>query len=349
MYQHSWKRTGWLLLGWMILILFMMSPEILIQAPSYFFTGLFLIQYGIFGLVNFVIFWISAFYITPRFFQTRRYLLFSVSYIVAILGFGILKYFIGRIFDDIVLISYRLPGLSEFEVARNFVWITIRNTFCSLLIGLAYRSFVDWVLTDRKKRELENQRITAEMAFLKMQVNPHFLFNALNNLYSMAVLEKTSRTAEGIMKLSDLFRYMIYEKEDHDNRVSLDKEIDVLNSFIDLQKLRYEGPVYVQFSIEQDTSAVRVAPLILFPLVENAFKHGIVDDPGKPVILQLKVDRNTLFFTVENSVNDYLKDRMGGIGLVNVEKRLALIYKGRQTMQINRDGNRFRVDLELPL
>jgi two-component system, LytTR family, sensor kinase len=206
-----------------------------------------------------------------------------------------------------------------------------------------------WYKNEKIRKELENQKLQAELSFLKMQINPHFLFNALNNIYSMAVLEKTKRTGDNIMKLSELIRYMLYEKEDEQYRVSLDKEINHINSFIDLQKLRHEGDIYIRFSIEGYTPDKKIPPLLLFPLIENSFKHGVLQDCDKPVVIQLTITDHHLVFSIHNYKNNYLKDLTGGIGLVNVRKRLALLYPEKHNFTLHETAHDFSVELQLPL
>ncbi|WP_148707245.1 sensor histidine kinase [Chitinophaga skermanii] len=337
-----------LFIGWMMLIFLLMTPEVLVVNRGYLVTKTFAIQYGLFGFINFIIFCISSFYFTPKFFQTKRFISFLLVCFASIILFGIFKYFVGRIFYDIVLAQYKLPGVPEYVNAVNFILISVRNTACSLLIGLAHRSFIDWIAAEKTRRELEKQKHTAEMAFLKMQVNPHFLFNALNNLYSLATLEKSNKTAHGIMKLSDMIRHMLYEKEDSQNKVSLHKEVAYLNSFIDLVKLRYEDGINIHFSIEGDMDSHRISPLLLFPLVENACKHGVLDDPQHPVKISLEITQKELYFTVSNKINNYLKDKSGGIGLDNIKKRLQLLYPNKHVMHVTNDAEAFTVELSIP-
>lgn len=338
-----------LFFGWMLLIFFMMTPEVVLVDPSYLATKRFAIQYGLYGYINFVIFYVSSFVLTPRYFQTRRYRLYFAICVISLFVCGVIKYAVAYPFGDIVLGQYRMKGQPEYVVGVKFTLISLRNTGISLMIGLAHRSFLDWIRSEKQKRELEKQKHTAEMAFLKMQVNPHFLFNALNNLYSLATLEKGSKTADGIMKLSDMFRYMLYEKEDSNNKVSLLKEIAYLNSYIDLLKLRYDHSMNINFTIEGDPDVQRMPPLLLFPILENACKHGILDDPSKPVTVSLNVTPTTLCFHVNNSINNYLKDQAGGIGLDNIMKRLQLLYPQQKVIKIQHDETTFDVELKIPL
>jgi len=204
-------------------------------------------------------------------------------------------------------------------------------------------------MQEKIRKDLENQKLQAELSYLKMQVNPHFLFNALNNIYSLAISEKGKKTGDSIMKLSELLRYVLYEKEDEQNKVSLEKEIKHINSYIDLVKLRYENGVYINFSIEGYTSNKRIAPLLLFPLIENASKHGVMNDPDKPTQIDLNVADSSIRFTIKNYKNNYLKDETGGIGIQNVQKRLDLLYPNQYTLKVDESGDQFIVDLQLPL
>ena len=204
-------------------------------------------------------------------------------------------------------------------------------------------------MQEKIRKELENQKLRAELSYLKMQVNPHFLFNALNNIYSLAVSEKGKKTGDSIMKLSELLRYVLYEKEDAQNKVSLDKEIKHINSYIDLIKLRYDGDVFINFSIEGYPNGKRIAPLLLFPLIENASKHGILTDPQKPVDVELKVTDQSVHFSIHNYKNFDMKDQTGGIGIQNVHKRLDLLYGGKYNLDVKETDDQFFVDLQLPL
>src|SRR5690606_7877370 len=154
------------------------------------------------------------------------------------------------------------PRLSSYM--RSYIWFS----FIIIIIAFAFQLVLVWYKNEKIRKDLENQKLQAELSFLKLQINPHFLFNALNNIFSMAILEKANRTGDNILKLSELIRYMLYEKEDDQYRVNLDKEINHINNFIDLQKLRLEGDTFIDFSIEGSIIGKKIPPLLLFPLIE---------------------------------------------------------------------------------
>lgn len=242
--------------------------------------------------------------------------------------------------ESLSFFSYRFRSYFQFNILTN---VSI------VIVAFAYRLLLIWLQQEKIRVELQNQKLRAELSFLKMQVNPHFLFNALNNIYSLSVIENTKRTSNSILKLSDLVRYMLYEKEDEENKVSLEKEIHHINNYIDLEKLRHAEEMYVDFSIEGDIHGKRIAPLLLFPLIENAFKHGLVTDPAKPLMIQLKIRDDRMDIVIKNFKNTFQKDKVGGIGVQNVRKRLDLIYGGDYSFYIDEKKDSYIVNLSLPL
>lgn len=319
----------------------------------------FLFNYGLLGSINFLLFYLMAFFFIPKLFvQQKKIAALVLLGIASAALFTFIKYRV-ELWNFTVqfenakrtpvpvnafpTLPLRPPRFLSYF--RTYIWFN----FIIIIIAFAYQLALVWYKNEKIRKELENQKLQAELSFLKMQINPHFLFNALNNIYSLAVLEKTKRTGDNIMKLSELIRYMLYEKEDEQYKVSLDKEINHINSFIDLQKLRHEGDIYIQFSIEGYTPDKKIPPLLLFPLIENSFKHGVLQDYCKPVVIQLTISDNQLVFSIHNYKNNYLKDQTGGIGLVNVRKRLALLYPGRHHFTLQETAHDFSVELQLPL
>jgi two-component system LytT family sensor kinase len=206
-----------------------------------------------------------------------------------------------------------------------------------------------WAGEAALRRERENQQLAAdkraaELAFLKAQINPHFLYNTLNMLYGLAYgVDKT--LAGGLLKLSELMRYML--RETPDGLVDLSQEVEYLDNFLALYHLRYPGRLYATLAVTGDPTGHRVAPLLLIPFVENAFKHGVLDDPATPVRMQLTLTPSALEFSVENQCHTYQADSSSGIGLSNLRRRLELLYPGRYTWQAGLAGPQFRAHLRL--
>ena len=209
-----------------------------------------------------------------------------------------------------------------------------------LVLGLAWlisstlRITGEWLRSEQVRKQLHSDQLAAELAFLKSQVNPHFLFNTLNNVYSLAELKSDDAPA-AILKLSHLMRYMLYEA--HAPRVPLTHEIEHLRTYVDLQRLRLDpDQVPIAFDITGDPHGHLIEPMLLIPFVENAFKHGISFQHPSRISIQLRVEDGGLTFTVRNRRFDTAPDApqgaapVGGVGLRNVRQRLHLLYPGRR-------------------
>lgn len=206
----------------------------------------------------------------------------------------------------------------------------------------------EWFKTERLKNQVEKEKMASELALLKSQINPHSLFNNLNSIYSLAV-KKSEDAPKAIVKLSEMMRYILYDSSAE--LISLEQEIDHLHNFLDLQKLRIHRDANVHFETAGNWQGQMIAPMLLEPFVENAFKHGNIHQPGSEISLSLKVDRQQLSFKVKNSVDrqNNQKDAYSGIGLVNIQKRLDLLYPHRHSLRIEPHERMFTVDLTIQL
>lgn len=204
----------------------------------------------------------------------------------------------------------------------------------------------DWLKESKAKAELEKENIETELKMLKNQLNPHFLFNTLNNLYSLALM-KSDKTPEMISRLSDIFQFILYEC--NAKHISLKKEMNLIQNYVELQQLRYGNRL--DFSIKTDVGIenFRIAPMILFTFVENCFKHGSGGDPGIPWIkLSIERKNDKLRFTAENSRplnHKQVENGNGGIGLDNLKKRLNLLYLNKYELQVLSEDRFYKVDL----
>lgn len=195
---------------------------------------------------------------------------------------------------------------------------------------------------------LEQEKTQAELAFLRSQINPHFLYNTLNYLYATAY-PVSEALAEAVLRLSDLMRYMLHDSPD--GHVDLAREVDYLDNYLALHRLRFEENFFVNF--EQaglPPGGQRVATLLLIPFVENALKHGVVNQAAHPVEIQLALPApGQLAFRVHNRINQHQKDATTGVGLPNIRRRLALLYPGRHSLRVQDDGITYTAELELSL
>jgi LytS/YehU family sensor histidine kinase len=195
---------------------------------------------------------------------------------------------------------------------------------------------------------LEKEKIDAELRALSNQVNPHFLFNSLNVLYSLA-MKKARETPEAIIKLSDILRYVIYES--NRETVELNSEIKLINNFIDLQRFRTSPDADIVFTYEIENEKINVAPMLFLPLVENSFKHGIKGEVGKTFInIELLQRDDEIEFTIINNKGksgEPEEKRAGGVGLKNIHGRLELIYPKNHTFEVEDGENSFTVKLKI--
>lgn len=192
-------------------------------------------------------------------------------------------------------------------------------------------------------RELEVQNRQAELEYLKSQINPHFLFNNLNSIYSL-IYHQSDKALKAVEQLSSLLRYMLYEKN---KEVLLTDEVDYLTNFIALQKLRFDYEIPLVFYIDNKNTSQTIAPLLLIPLVENAFKHGDFRHPEFPLSIQLRNSDKELSFVVENKKGAYQKDELHGIGIANLRRRLELIYPNRYFFDIKESEQSYKATLTI--
>ncbi|MBN8864001.1 MAG: histidine kinase [Sphingobacteriales bacterium] len=234
------------------------------------------------------------------------------------------------------------PGVTSGQYISDNWWRGLQPVLFSFIVWALFDTFKK----EREAEQLTKERIQAELLFLKTQVNPHFLYNTLNYMYSLAY-PVSDRLAEAIIKLSQLMRYMLHNTLD--GMIGLQPEIDYLNNYIEIYRLRFEDHFFVQFRIQGDATNKRIASLVLIPFVENAFKHGIVDDAAKPVQIQLDIQGDQLLFRVTNSIHHDDKDHSSGIGLANIRRRLSLIYPGSHELMIVQDKEIYTVHLSITL
>ena len=231
-----------------------------------------------------------------------------------------------------------------------------RHTMFSIFssLGILFLSTMFWVMVDARQKEKErlsltNENLSTEMKFLKSQMNPHFLFNALNNIYSLAQ-RQSEKTALLVLKLSSMLRFIVYETDA--GKIPLQNEVDYIRNFVEFQKIKLEEEPRLEINLEDVRPDVKIEPMLLFPFVENAFKHSNIDDTANGWIqMKLEYDGQTIRFSCANSKppRDISKDKVGGIGIENVKKRLSYLYRDRHHIEIKDEADRFEVLLEINL
>lgn len=260
-----------------------------------------------------------------------------------------------------VLTVAELPVWLIFLVLSGEAEIALALTFVNSLFQFFVTTPFTWIFYMRHKRgtdelvslQTELGQSTASLDFLRSQINPHFLFNALNTVYGTAIQEKAERTSEAVQKLGDMMRFMLHENLQP--RIMVVREIEYLNNYISLQRLRTDAlrEVSIQTEIDDKPTSEQISPMLLIPFVENAFKHGISFREPSYIKIALEVAGKTLLFDVSNSnhpkqQDDPEKDR-NGIGLTNVKQRLQLLYPGRHELTIRETSREFFVHLTIQL
>jgi len=217
-----------------------------------------------------------------------------------------------------------------------------------VLFASVFRFTIDWFKNQKVQLELINKNQASELALMKSQINPHFLFNTLNNIYSL-VNKHDDKALDAMGKLSDIMRYLIYDAQS--DKVTVNKEIEYLESYIELQRLRHRDPGLVEYKLTGNADGLMIAPMLLIPFVENAFKHGDRKATRPNIIISLKITSKVLYFKVTNFIprQSIEKDQSGGIGLSNIMKRLEILYKGKHKLEINSNNNIYESILEIDL
>lgn len=222
----------------------------------------------------------------------------------------------------------------------------ISYTFKYCLSGLVAYFLVSSNRLEKEKKEIEKEKIQAELSFLKSQINPHFLFNTINDVYALTY-QKDDKAPEALLKLSSMLRYML--DEGINEKVILEKELCYLNDYIKLQMIGSKNNTFIDFSVEGEINSQQIAPLILIPFLENIFKHGIINDPYEKPFIHVRIENDHLKVFTGNRIKYQEKDKTNGIGLNNVKRRLELLYPGKHSFKVKKENNNFSGLLEIDL
>ncbi|ACU02442.1 MULTISPECIES: sensor histidine kinase [Pedobacter] len=315
------------------------------QTPSRYEVA---VKLGYFAIINLSIFYINYTLLIPILVeQKKKYGLYILSIFLLIAVMVIIKTVVASLNSDFFLTYFSQDSgkIEYYEITKYVVFAIFVSGFF-VVVSALLKFAVDWFGSERVQRDLLSEKRDMELQFLKSQLNPHFLFNSLNNIYSLAY-QKSDKTADAILKLSEIMRYMIYES--NDSWVSLSKEIAYVQSFIELQKLRFKDGAAVEFTINGEIDDQPVVPLILISFVENAFKHGVANDPSDPIRINIIANQKILHFSITNKKNKHNKDQMGGVGLNNVERRLQLLYPERYKLNIVNSATHYTSELMLDI
>ena len=297
----------------------------------------------------------------PRFFFKNQYLKYFGLVLLCFVGFYLFYEFVlPEIFRLIGPPSevdrntiHSVPDHKSKEFSGPFRRMRIYYTFTQMLaiyfLSTAFKTSQIALKREKEAADLKGENLNSELKFLRSQINPHFLFNALNNIYSLSII-KSEKTSDNILKLSDMLRYIIYDC--NADRVPLEKEINYINNYIDLQKLKDDQINNIEVDFDQAQPKCMIAPMIFIPFIENSFKHSKIEDIENGWIrIKLENTNSHLSFSIRNSLSKvgYTKDKVGGVGLENVKRRLELLYPDRHRLRIQSHEHEFSVELQISL
>ncbi len=306
-----------------------------------------------------IIAYINMELLIPKFFIKKQYLKYIGLVLLCFIGFYLFyEYVLPEIFKLIGPPQemprnppQSEPGHGPKEFSLPFRRMRIYYIFTQMLaiyfLSTAFKTSQIALRREKEAADLKGENLNSELKFLRSQINPHFLFNALNNIYSLSII-KSEKTPDNILKLSDMLRYIIYDC--NADRVPLEKEINYILNYIDLQKLKDDEMDNIEVDFENADPKCMIAPMIFIPFIENSFKHSKIEDIEHGWIkIKLENTNSHLSFSIRNSLanEEYTKDKVGGVGLENVKRRLELLYPNKHKLQIESHDHTFAVDLEI--
>ena len=287
----------------------------------------------------------------PKLVYKRKYFLYLFFVIIALTSMVFVKFYLTYYFISTDIWPEGPTTINEMN--SNYAIEMMIGELYVITFVTAIKITMDWLEEQKTVTALEKAQLETELLFLRTQISPHFFFNTLNNIYSLAI-EKSDKTPKLILRLSELMRYLLYETKS--KRQGLEKEIICIQNYLDLEKIRYGNLLNINTNISGDITNKKIAPMLLLSFIENAFKHGANKNSGQVNIdIDFKIIENFLYFTISNPLPeiDRHKEKIGkssGIGLKNVKKRLVLGYKPEDyNLCINNKNELFIVKLKIKI
>lgn len=312
---------------------------LLLAIPAFFlssegFAGL---SYSFFTITNIAhvgLFYLNAFFLYPKLLTRKWWWLYIISLAAVVIATYWIK----------VFFLQKNDGFQLTEINRRIIGF---GPIPFLAASIIFRLIYDRLRFEKREKEAQAEKLSAELKFLRSQISPHFIFNVMTNLVSLA-RQKSDLLEPSLICLSDLLRYMLYETGK--DRFPIDAEIEYLKNYISLQQLRFGDDVTVNTTWDTDDKNCFIEPMLLVPFVENAFKHGIGLAKDPYINIHLRTCNGELFFSITNNYSkNNSKDNSHGIGLENIKKRLNLLYAGKYKLAINDDGRVYGAELKLEL
>ncbi len=295
--------------------------------------------------LNILITYFTIYFLIPRYILKKKYFHFF-----ALFSLSLILFYLVRTGLNYILVTKDIwpeaQGNQEPFTLIHVIELSIGAVYVIALVS-AIKLTYDWLNEKRRNDELQRVQLQTELNFLKSQIQPHFFFNTLNNLYAL-VIKNSPNAPNVVMKLSEIMQYVLYEVKEP--RIGLMKSINYLYSYLELEKLRYGDRVKSQISIEGNIEDIEIPPLLFLPFIENCFKHGTQEQGDIKVHIDFVIKDNFLYFTVQNTFSKN-KNTVSkhGIGIKNVKRRLDLLYGNNYSLKTRSKSNLFTVNLKLPL
>lgn len=287
------------------------------------------------------IIYFNAYYLLPRFYNKKYILFYLLLVILIIAGFSFIRHYSSFCLHDYFL-NKKIP-----LHAISIGYYSLMNLIC-FFVSFLFRSALDYLSLHEQQENLKSKHLQAELNLLKAQVQPHFLFNALHNMYATAYVESPA-TAQQIEKLSGIMRYFVDEAQKE--KVSLQTELNFISNYIELERIRMRYPISIIKKFPENITDIHIPPMLLVPLIENVFKHGI-DKRSKDNFLNmdLSIKGNRFFFTVLNKLySDTINFQYAGVGLKNLKSRLEILFKSDYSLSTKHVNGIFETHINFPL
>jgi hypothetical protein len=281
-------------------------------------------------------FYFIRYYLTERYYETKKRLLY---YLVVIAIISLLVFLPWYLFAALFPSTDELTHSQSTPNRSSLLWFFHHFMVfgAATILGIA-------LYTRERLRNSEREKSTAELSYLRAQINPHFMFNTLNSIYSLAI-SRSEKTADAIVMLSGMMRYVTTES--HREQVPIEKELDYIRGYIELQKIRLGDTVNIDFRILGSTGDFKITPLVIITFVENAFKYGVNPEIDSDIIVHISLLNNTLDLKIKNQIigKADANDSGSGLGIANARKRLKMVYPGKHHLSIQQNKNDFEVNL----
>lgn len=287
----------------------------------------------------------SIYFLVPKYLLKKNYFLFFVFLLLFSIPILISELLIGYYIQLPLLLPEEVLDFQFFTFERFFD--VFKSIYSITLVAISVKLLKWWFIYQQEEAQLKNQSLTSELALLRSQINPHFLFNTLNNIDTLVNINP-EKASSSIIKLSDIMRYMLYYS--NTEFVPLNKEIEYLESFVSLQQLRIKDPNFTSFIVDGDTQGKTIPPMLIIPFLENAYKHGRKDVKSPGISVHIEIHQKLFTFSIKNPYKDkdkLEKDAYSGIGLTNIKRRLDLLYKDKFYLNIDNKNGIYHVILTI--